>query len=183
MRSATRLGGDCVQNLSPRSLLGRPGGLFVRGREDCLILNVYAPSNAVAGQGWPVMVWLHGGGFSAGTAGNYDPSLLAQKQGMVVVTLNYRLGALGFLALSGLRAEDPAAGTGDYGLLDQHAALRWVRDNITAFGGDPRRVTLWASRSSSMCRRRWPTSACRRCSSPDAPPSPVTTSAGPIRGP
>ena len=155
VRSATRLGGDCVQNLSPRSLLGRPGGLFVRGREDCLVLNVYAPSNAVAGQGWPVMVWLHGGGFSAGTAGNYDPSLLAQKQGMVVVTLNYRLGALGFLALSGLRAEHPVAGTGDYGLLDQQAALRWVRDNITAFGGAPRRVTLWGESAGgfSVCQQ------------------------------
>jgi para-nitrobenzyl esterase len=159
VRDARRLGRDCTQNLSPGSLLGRPGGLFVRGSEDCLVLNVYAPSNAVAGQGWPVMVWLHGGGFAAGTASNYDPSVLVQKQGVIVVTLNYRLGAFGFLAHPALSAEEPATGSGDYGLLDQQAALAWVQRNIAAFGGDPAKVTLFGESAGGF-------SACHQLTSP-----------------
>ena len=160
-RPSVRTGHDCVQNLSPRSLEGKPGGWFVHGSEDCLVLNVYAPSNAVAGQGWPIMVWLHGGGFVAGTSANYDPSLLAQKQGVIVVTLNYRLGALGFLAHPALSAEDPQAGSGDYALLDQEAALRWVAANISAFGGDPKRVTLFGQSAGGF-------SVCHQMTSPAA---------------
>jgi para-nitrobenzyl esterase len=160
-RPSLHTGHDCTQNLSPRALEGKPGGWFVHGSEDCLVLNVYAPSNAVAGQAWPVMVWLHGGGFVAGTAANYDPSLLAQKQGVIVVTLNYRLGALGFLAHSALSAEDPAAGSGDYALLDQQAALRWVSANIAAFGGDPHRVTLFGQSAGGF-------SVCHQMTSPSA---------------
>jgi para-nitrobenzyl esterase len=154
-RPSLRTGHDCVQNLSPTALQGRPGGWFVHGSEDCLVLNVYSPSNATAGQGWPVMVWLHGGGFVAGTSANYDPSLLAQKQGVIVVTLNYRLGAFGFLAHPALSAEDPAVGSGDYALLDQQAALRWVATNIAAFGGDPKRVTLFGQSAGgfSVCHQ------------------------------
>ncbi|MHB8287341.1 MAG: carboxylesterase/lipase family protein [Caulobacteraceae bacterium] len=160
-RLSLRTGHDCTQNLSPRALEGRPGGWFVHGSEDCLVLNVYAPSNATAGQGWPVMVWLHGGGFVAGTAANYDPSLLAQKQGVIVVTLNYRLGALGFLAHPALSGEDPQAGSGDYALLDQQAALRWVAANIAAFGGDPRRVTLFGQSAGAF-------SVCHQMTAPGA---------------
>lgn len=161
VRKAVRPGGDCVQNLSPGALLGRPGGLFVRGREDCLVLNVYAPPDAVEGAGLPVMVWLHGGGYAAGTAANYDPSRLATRRGVVMVTLNYRLGAFGFLAHPALSAEDPAAGSGDYALLDQQAALRWVRDNVAAFGGDPSRVTLWGQSAGGF-------SACHQLHAPGA---------------
>jgi len=105
-----------------------------RGSEDCLYLNVTAPRNA---QRLPVMVWIHGGGFVAGAGSDYDATRLAVDGDVVVVTLNYRLGALGFLDIG----DDPAAG--NFGLADQQAALRWVRDNIAAFGGDPGNVTLF----------------------------------------
>jgi para-nitrobenzyl esterase len=100
--------------------------------EDCLSLNVWAPG----GSGLPVLVWLHGGGFSSGSGGEawYDGGLLARRGCMVVVTLNYRLGALGYLRLRG--------GEANPGLLDQMLALRWVRRNIARFGGDADRVTL-----------------------------------------
>jgi para-nitrobenzyl esterase len=102
--------------------------------EDCLSLNVWAPG----GTGLPVLVWLHGGGFSSGSGAEawYDGALLAERGRMVVVTVNYRLGALGYLYLS------PEFAPANLGLLDQVAALGWVRDNIAAFGGDPDRVTL-----------------------------------------
>ena len=86
------------------------------------------------------MVWIHGGAFILGSGGQYDPSLLARTTGALVVTLNYRLGALGFLAHPGLRGQP---GEGAFALLDQQAALRWVRTNIAGFGGDPRAVTLF----------------------------------------
>src|SRR4029453_16159594 len=103
---------------------------------DCLFLNVFAPA---AGAGpFPVMVWLHPGGFIAGQSDDYDPARLV-VEGVVVVTLNYRLGRLGFLAHPALTAEGGGA-SGNYGLMDQQAALRWVRRNIAAFGGDPGNV-------------------------------------------
>ena len=108
--------------------------------ENCLFLNVYTPS--VGGTGLPVMVWIHGGAFKTGTGGTYDGSALVQN-GVIVVTLNYRLGYLGFLANPALDAESPGGGSGDYGLMDQQAALRWVKANATAFGGDPSRITVF----------------------------------------
>jgi para-nitrobenzyl esterase len=108
--------------------------------EDCLYLNVYRPKT---GDDHPVMVWIHGGAFVTGSGGsNYNPVRLVQK-GMVVVTINYRLGALGFLAHPLLSAASADNGSGDYGLLDQQAALRWVQDNIDGFGGDPDNVTVF----------------------------------------
>ncbi len=139
-RSATELGATCLQNLSLDAQVGRRGSGPFLGQEDCLTLNVYAPPAAAAGQGRPVMVWIHGGAFLLGSSGQYDPSVLARNTGSLVVTINYRLGALGFLAHPGLRG-DP--GEGAFGLLDQQAALRWVRGNIAGFGGDPHRVTLF----------------------------------------
>jgi len=110
----------------------------VQGNEDCLYLNVTTPA---AGDGdRPVMVWFHGGGFVSGAGSDYDPARLAAQGDLVVVTANYRLGALGGLAHPALRAEDPAAG--NYMLADQQAVLRWVRDNAAAFGGDPGNVTI-----------------------------------------
>lgn len=105
--------------------------------EDCLTLNVFAPAGGATGAR-PVMVWLHGGAFQTGTASGpvYEGSALARRGDVVVVTLNYRVGALGFLA--GDRAE-----AWNLGLQDQCAALRWVRDEIAAFGGDPARVTVF----------------------------------------
>ena len=129
-RDATRAGALCPQNDVPGS--GRQS-------EDCLTLNVYAPADADPGHPRPVMVWLYGGGFETGDNIEYDPSRLARRQGVIVVAPNYRLGPLGFLAHPALRG----AGEGAYALLDQQAALRWVRDNIGRFGGDPGRVTLF----------------------------------------
>jgi para-nitrobenzyl esterase len=118
--------------------------------EDCLYLNVWT----AAGSGdarRPVFVYIHGGGFSegSGSVALYDGTVLAQK-GLVVVTVNYRLGALGFLAHPALTAEPPAGSSGNYGLLDQVAALEWVRDNIAVMGGDPRNVTIAGQSAGGM---------------------------------
>ncbi|AZQ32343.1 carboxylesterase family protein [Streptomyces cyaneochromogenes] len=108
--------------------------------EDCLYLNVRTPARA-NGRPLPVLVWLHGGGNTYGAGSDYDSAALAAR-GVVVVTVNYRLGALGFMAHPALSAESTDHASGDYGLMDQQAALHWVRRNIGAFGGDRNRVTL-----------------------------------------
>ncbi len=109
--------------------------------EDCLYLNVTTSSlRRHRSASRPVVVWLHGGGFVTGSGRQYDGSKLA-AEGVVVVTVNYRLGALGFLAHPAL-ASRPGGPAGNYGLMDQQAALRWVHHNIRAFGGDPRNVTI-----------------------------------------
>ncbi|GAB3680510.1 carboxylesterase family protein [Salinisphaera aquimarina] len=108
--------------------------------EDCLFLNIYTPK---ADGSYPVMVWIHGGAFVTGSGGaNYNPLRLVDKD-VVVVTINYRLGAFGFLAHPALTAASEDAGSGDYGLMDQQAALQWVQDNIANFGGDPDNVTVF----------------------------------------
>jgi para-nitrobenzyl esterase len=130
---ATHVGQQCPQ------LLSYAGPSY---DEDCLYLNVWSPTGA---HDLPVMVWLHGGAFIFGSGGDkwYQGDLLAQ-QDVVVVTLNYRLGALGFMANPASDNEDPAFPTsGNYGLEDQRFALEWVQRNIAAFGGDPTRVTLF----------------------------------------
>jgi para-nitrobenzyl esterase len=115
--------------------------------EDCLYLNVYAPAGS-AGKRLPVMVWLHGGSLLVGESDDYDPAALVGK-GVIVVTINYRIGALGFLADSAL-ASGPGGASGNYGLMDQQAALRWVQRNIGAFGGDSRRVTLFGESAGGL---------------------------------
>ena len=116
--------------------------------EDCLYLNVW--SGAKAGAKRPVMVWIHGGAWTrgAGSVLYYDGAALAKK-GVVLVTVNYRLGALGFMAHPGLSAESPQHVSGNYGILDHVAALRWVQRNIAAFGGDPQRVTIFGESAGS----------------------------------
>ncbi|MEJ3659172.1 carboxylesterase family protein [Actinomycetes bacterium KLBMP 9759] len=116
----------------------------VVGSEDCLYLNVDAPRDA--GTDLPVMVFVHGGGFTSGQGAPYDPARVVDRGDVVVVTINYRLGALGFLAHLGF--DDPAVG--NFGIADQQAALRWVRENAAAFGGDPRNVTLWGESSGAF---------------------------------
>jgi para-nitrobenzyl esterase len=108
--------------------------------EDCLYLNIFAPEKA---QKLPVIVWIHGGGYFGGTASQagYDGTNLA-KRGVVVVTINYRLGIFGFFSHPALSAESPHKTSGNQGMADQIAALRWVKNNIAAFGGDPSRVTI-----------------------------------------
>jgi len=133
VRPATSFGAVCPQRLGD-------GG--VEGDEDCLTLNVYAP---VGASGAPVMVWIHGGGNTQGSSSEafYDGQELAARRGVVVVSINYRLGALGFFAHPALDRESDAGVSGNYGLLDQQLALRWVKDNARAFGGDPGRVMIF----------------------------------------
>jgi para-nitrobenzyl esterase len=128
--------------------------------EDCLYLNVWTPEPAPR-KPLPVMVWFHGGGNQQGSAGDpvpfpgvtgkfYDGHVLAQERGVVVVTINYRVNVFGFLAHAALAGEDPARPyAGNQGLLDQLAALQWVRANIAAFGGNPKRVTIFGESAGS----------------------------------
>ncbi|VTP68698.1 Para-nitrobenzyl esterase [Leclercia adecarboxylata] len=119
------------------------GGAAIRGvsPEDCLYLNVWSPVQRP--EPLPVMVWLHGGGFTIGAGGlpPYDGKALAQR-GVIVVTLNYRLGHLGFFAHPALEGEEDRV-VHNFALLDHIAALAWVRDNISQFGGDPQNITLF----------------------------------------
>ena len=133
-------------NLSGRSELD--GGLAES--EDCLYLNVWTPSLSRR-EKLPVMVWIHGGGYmnGSGVLGKYDGAALAEK-GTVLVTFNYRLGPLGSLVHEDLEAASANGRSGNYGFLDQVAALEWVRDNITEFGGDPARVTVFGQSAGAM---------------------------------
>ena len=137
VRDATKFGAACFQP-KPRaaSIYADPPA---RMSEDCLFLNIWTPEGA---RNTPVMVWIHGGSLTGGASSEtmYDGAALA-KRGIVVVSINYRLGALGYLALPELSAESADHISGNYGLLDQIEALRWVKRNIAAFGGDPNRVT------------------------------------------
>lgn len=122
----------------------------VKSSEDCLYLNVWVPPAPHPG-GLPVMVWVHGGGnsFGSGSQKAYDGSVLASK-GVIVVTINYRLGIFGFFSHPELTSESPHRSSGNYGLLDQIAALAWVQKNIAAFGGDPRNVTLFGESAGAI---------------------------------
>jgi para-nitrobenzyl esterase len=117
--------------------------------EDCLYLNIWTAAST-AKERRPVMVWIHGGGLTggSGSAPTYNGESLARK-GVVLVTINYRLGVFGFLAHPALTEETGHASSGNYGLLDQIAALEWVRQNIAAFGGDPQRVTIFGESAGS----------------------------------
>jgi para-nitrobenzyl esterase len=136
--NATQLGNVCPQ-------------LNRLGDEDCLFLNVYTPGlkkNQHKHHGLPVMVWIHGGGLVGGSGNDYDPTPLVEKGDVIVVTLNYRLGALGFFAHPALDAEGHL--NANYGLMDQQYALQWVQRNIAAFGGDPHRVTIFGESSGGL---------------------------------
>ncbi|WP_030157412.1 carboxylesterase/lipase family protein [Glycomyces sp. NRRL B-16210] len=148
VREAVEPGAACAQ---PRENPDAP----VYGSEDCLFLNVHAPI-ATTGPA-PVMVFFHGGGLNSGEGAAHDPTRIVERSGVVVVTVNYRLGALGFLAHPDLT--DPYAG--NFGLADQQAALRWVGDNIDAFGGDPGNVTLWGQSAGAR-------TACAQLAAPGA---------------
>lgn len=147
VRDATKVSDQCVQ-------VGWPG-TPPPGSEDCLYLNVWTPRRTTSPK--PVMVFLHGGGFIVGSGRYYDPKRLQAQDDVLVVTINYRLGALGYLKHPSLK--DPYAG--NFGLADQQAALRWVRTNISAFGGDPRNVTLWGESAGAV-------STCAQLAAPGA---------------
>jgi para-nitrobenzyl esterase len=133
--AATKFGKTCAQPV--RGIFTRPSN-----NEDCLFLNVYTADplpDAAAKR--PVMVWFYGGGMYSGESDDYDGSKLARRGGVVVVTLNYRVGAFGFFSHPAINGEGHAAI--NYGIMDQQAALRWVQRNIAAFGGDPGNVTIF----------------------------------------
>lgn len=140
---ATSPGPSCPQGPSPFGVASVS--------EDCLYLNVFQPKpkkGLLSQVKNPVMVWLHGGALTYGEGFTYDPQKLVEE-GVVVVTINYRLGALGFMAHPALSAENGGA-SGNYGLMDQQAALRWVQKNIHRFGGDPKRVTIFGESAGGL---------------------------------
>jgi len=138
MRPADKFAPQCVQGG-----FGPPDANGPKTSEDCLYLNVWTPANSPSAR-VPVLVWIYGGGFNAGgtSVPTYSGEVLARK-GVVLVTIAYRVGPLGFLAHPGLSAESPHHVSGNYGLLDMIAALEWIRKNIGAFGGDPNKVTIF----------------------------------------
>ena len=136
VRDATEFGGSCVQGTG-----WDPGYEEPTLTEDCLYLNVYRPSGTNA-KDLPVLVWNHGGGNVAGAGRDTDPAKFLARQDVVFVTINYRVGAMGWLDTPALEADNPDGSTGNFGLLDQQAALHWVQRNIGAFGGDRDNVTL-----------------------------------------
>lgn len=149
-RDASRIGNVCPQVVL--ALFAVPGlnPGDVQGEEDCMYLNVYTPAKARPDSRLPVVVWIHGGAFTVGSGSAHDGSVLAANYGLVVVTMNYRLGALGFLALVGLDTEGKGDRSGNYGLLDQQAALQWVKNNIGAFGGNDQNVTIAGESAGGM---------------------------------
>ena len=145
-RPAAEAGPSCPQ---PMNANGTPnsGGANGPTSEDCLQLNVFAPKGA---KGAPVMVWIHGGGHRTGAGWIYGGQNFA-RDGVVVVAINYRLGALGYFAHPALtKAAKPGDPVGNYGLMDQIAALKWVQRNIAAFGGDPKNVTVFGESAGGM---------------------------------
>ena len=148
VRVCDAVGPSCPQEVGVTSM----GPLGVgEMSEDCLYLNVWSPAVA-PGDRLPVMVWIHGGSFvsGSGSMGLYNGENLARRGEVVVVTINYRLGPLGFLAHPALSAESPERVSGNYGLLDQVAALEWVQRNIASVGGDPERVTVFGESAGAM---------------------------------
>ncbi len=146
---ATRFGNVCPQLQQPNPKAACSPDPQIIGNEDCLYLNVWAPQGG--GTGLPVMVFIHGGAFieGSGSAPLYDGSFLAASNNVVVVSFNYRLGALGFLAYKNpINPSDQL--TGNYGFLDQQSALAWVQQNIRPFGGDPTRVTIFGESAGAM---------------------------------
>jgi para-nitrobenzyl esterase len=152
VRETTHFGPGCPQDTTGLALA--MGEEAAASSEDCLSLNVWAHDDGESpeGGGRPVMVWVYGGGFVTGGSAwpTYDGASLAQNGDVVVVTLNYRLGMLGFLSTEALRAENADGAVGNWGLKDQVEALRWVRDNIAAFGGDPDNVTLFGESAGAI---------------------------------
>ncbi|XP_004867398.1 neuroligin-4, X-linked isoform X1 [Heterocephalus glaber] len=160
VRNATQFAGVCPQHLDERSLLHDMLPIWFTANldtlmtyvqdqnEDCLYLNIYVPTeDDIHDQNSkkPVMVYIHGGSYMEGTGNMIDGSILSSYGNVIVITINYRLGILGFLSTG-----DQAA-KGNYGLLDQIQALRWIEENVGAFGGDPKRVTIFGSGAGASC--------------------------------
>ncbi len=134
--SAVQFGNNCPQSASPFGSASLS--------EDCLFLNIYTPGNSNKSEklkALPVMVWIHGGGLRSGAGSSYNPVDLVRRGNVIVVTINYRLGVLGFLAHAAFNDENHDVA--NYGLMDQQLALKWIKDNIAAFGGNPKNVTIF----------------------------------------
>ncbi|MGI4978906.1 MAG: carboxylesterase/lipase family protein [Janthinobacterium lividum] len=146
IRQATTFGPHCMQGPFFEDMIFRDPG----PSEDCLTLNIWTPAKDKAAK-LPVMVWIYGGGYQGGSSSEarQDGAVLAGN-GVIVVTMNYRMGIFGFFSHPALRAESPNKASGNYGLLDHTAALRWVKENIAAFGGDPSNVTLFGESAGSF---------------------------------
>ncbi len=146
VRSATEFGAHCAQNPVFADMIFLDSG----PSEDCLFLNVYTPASAKSGSKLPVMFWIHGGGYSGGASSEprHNGDFLPLK-GVVLITINYRLGVFGFLASSDL-AKEQGGSAGNYALMDMIAALHWVKSNIKNFGGDPNNVTIFGESAGSF---------------------------------
>ena len=154
VRQAAEFGADCMQGRfgpppAPAAAAGAPRAAAPGvpparvPSEDCLFLNVWRPADPTA-RNLPVMVWIYGGGFTGGSSASPNTSgVQFAKQGVVLVSFNYRLGRLGFFAFPALSQEHPDEPKGNYAYMDQIAALQWVQRNIAAFGGDPNNVTIF----------------------------------------
>jgi para-nitrobenzyl esterase len=140
VRDAGKFGSNCAQGG-----WGTAAGKIQEGSsEDCLYLNLWAPAGTKADAKLPVIVWIHGGGFTGGSGSspqNFGDQFT--KQGVILISFNYRVGRLGFFAFPALSKEHPEEPKGNYGFMDQIAALKWIKDNIAAFGGDPNNVTIF----------------------------------------
>jgi para-nitrobenzyl esterase len=151
VRAAATFSANCMQRAAGGGAFPPYGGerSATQMSEDCLYLNIYTTAaSASARDRRPVMVWIHGGAYTSGAGAIYQGEDLARK-GVVVVTVNYRLGVFGFLAHSELTKESATHASGNYAFLDQIAALKWVQKNIAAFGGDPSRVTIFGESAGS----------------------------------
>ncbi len=146
VREATQYGPRCMQGNEFDDMVFQDSG----PSEDCLFLNVFTPASATPDSALPVMFWIHGGGYRGGSASEprHNGDFLPGK-GVVLVTINYRLGVFGFIALPSLAGE-AGGSTGNYGLMDMVAALQWVKANIANFGGDPGNVTIFGESAGSM---------------------------------
>lgn len=138
VRDAGEFGPNCAQ----AGWGAAPGSISEGSSEDCLYLNLWKPVNAKPGAKLPVMVWIHGGAFVGGSGSGTSGNAFA-RQGVILMTINYRLGRLGHFAFPALSEEHPEEPKGSYAFMDQIAALRWIQENIAAFGGDPDNVTIF----------------------------------------
>jgi para-nitrobenzyl esterase len=138
-RDATKFGANCAQ----AGWGGAPGSISKGSSEDCLFLNVWRPASTKPKAKLPVMVWIHGGAFVGGSGADSGAGNQFARRGVMLVTINYRLGRLGHFAFPALTAEHPEEPKGSYAFMDQIAALKWVQQNIAEFGGDPKNVTIF----------------------------------------
>jgi para-nitrobenzyl esterase len=147
VRGATEYGANCAQS----GWGGGPGTIAEGSSEDCLFLNLWVSSEAEPGDDLPVMVWIHGGAFVGGSgAGGATTGESFASEGVILVTINYRLGRLGHFAFPRLSDEHPDEPKGSYAFMDQIASLQWIKDNITAFGGNPNNVTIFGFSSGGV---------------------------------